>query len=1003
MPVSEGVANAIAKQARAERAKAKATDKNKVPYDTSQIKPAPKGEPTRIDRRFFINKEETGVVSTDRGRKVEGVQKNQEVEFPAELKLQYKTYLQDYLHNLSRLNRENPGVLLTPLHAHDKRLLDMLSDVNGSPSAEKIDTFLNEPDGSGWKIANQVLEHQSALRLFALALQASYRPSGSRRDMSEEMSIRVGMDQGVLNRFYHNNVSPPLMRRLLEIGGRPMQELFGRIPIPDEIQIQAPFIGQVNIRPRDIRRWHVFAPAAAAVGGLGAATGALYAGGVGALAGLAGAEAAAAGAVAITNMFRGGVRLDLRHCEAAFNAISQNADETAFVRAMTGLDVGNYQFVGGQLQVAAGREPNLSADMRGMQEQVLGALYSRFEFYRTIGVPENQIDALPEQTIYLQNTGLRPEQTGTWWHKRMGELFAADPNLSIEENLENFMNDRRILMREMINEHLENKQNAAREEKVFASVAEKEAARKKVGDIEGRLYEQQATEIRNARTALNTDRRTMGGGAVVENAESAVPGEQKTLKNYETNIESLRVSEDALRAELRRVGGRYGSTEAVITALENALTPGAAQIVIDGRTITNTGTAFNTLETRKQDSIRDSTNVIVRRTRPPESDESLGHRMEAYLSSIDAQYVTDKARIQENVETIRAEIAEIRRLQQEVNTKQTALNETNQDAAKVRQLNRELDTQYQNLTAWGITDAQLQSETIEQLMERVNAAYATNPLNGWAGEQNRRPDMRMRIQHAIIESRARATNAGALVTPPVEYTNITDPAGLRISDTQLLTLTPVQIRAEMNRLRRRNPGYPANATDAQIVIAKRIAQERFQARNRAYTEHIREVDERLAQMDGAENRIDFGDDLLLLKTAHDVMNRNDKIYDRAQEVGVNPVLMDVTPITAADAQYSRQERDEGLPRSYYALMDMLFDYQHKPDRGASFARLRRILPPNTLAEILSNRLLPPTANINAFLPNLAGDINTELTTSWDMRQAFRDVIVYLRDRADALE
>ncbi|HSX40233.1 MAG TPA: hypothetical protein VLF68_01330, partial [Candidatus Saccharimonadales bacterium] len=506
--------------------------------------------------------------------------------------------------------------------------------------------------------------------------------------------------------------------------------------------------------------------------------------------------------------------------------------------------------------------------------------------------------------------------------------------------------------------------------------------------------------------ALNTDRLSLGGGVAEGGVRRA--GEQQSLEGYQTTIEDLRTTEDALRNELRKVG-RYANPDAAISALEDVLTPGTAQITIDGRTIFNTSTALGTLETKKQNSIRDATNIIVRRTRPPESDDSLGHRMDQYLRSIDAQYETEKARIQENVDAIRNEITEIRRLQREVNTRQTALNETNQDAIRVRQLSGELSQQYQNLTTWGITDAQLQSETIEQLLSRINAANTTNPANGgWTAEQNTRPDLRMRVHHAIIESRARQANPTALAAPPAEYVTLTAPTGLNITDTQLLSLTPAQIRAEMNRLRRRNPGYPANATEAQIVTAKRIAQERFQARSSAYTEHIAEIDERLAQMDGAEDRISFGDEKLLLDTAESLMTRASEIYGRvSEEVGVNPLITDTAALTPADTQYSQQERDAALPRSYYALMNILFNYQGE-NRGANFEKLQRLFPPDELARIMAPRLgIVPAGgaavNINNFTLQLSTDITNRVTTSLEVRRAMQDVIIYFRDQADALE
>ena len=410
-------------------------------------KPKPAEEPPEgkisFQKNQFVKTEGTGIQTNEQGEPF-AEQNGPEVSFNEKLVGQYERFLSNYATKLAKLKEQTapsppnpPGttmfevVMANPAHEHDVKLFNELVGADGQPERAQIEKMLETP--KGWMLTTALMDNQRAMAMVAMGIEAASHPNGAGMDMVEDHRVLLGTGQGRIHRWYSN----------LSHGDR----------------------NNIN-----------YLLTASASGGI---TGSFMGGPLGSAIGMIGAPLGLAASGAFANMFNRGGYIDVQQCSAALNVIKNNPEEAAYMKAMFDIDVDDFEAQGnGVARTNRYSESNGTPDA---YNEMLQTMYTRQEFNRQLGIPENRTDITPEQFLYdAQSPGMNRsgEQTRTYLETRVQEVFSPNRggildaagqarevlvggawvenvaftpnNLDNEGNLRRFMEARRKVINEMV-------------------------------------------------------------------------------------------------------------------------------------------------------------------------------------------------------------------------------------------------------------------------------------------------------------------------------------------------------------------------------------------------------------------------------------------------------------------------------------------------------------------------------------------------------------------------
>ncbi len=999
MSLETPLVNTTASAAQEEHGKAKpnATSATAAP-------PALTFQPTE-----FLIQESTGQKIGRRGEKKSGMEKR-EVKIAPELAEQYGNILFEHLQNLLKVT--NPQVLDNDSHRHELRLLESLTTDN-KPDREKIKEYLETPDGL--MISTVLIEDLTSAKIFSMGLHAATQPRGERVEQMPENTIRMQLDQGVLNRVIMDRLVPYLTDNVNATAGRP--------------------------RGRNIERWRLWLGNTILTAMTGTAVGltSSIVNNLGhhnlpsALIGLAGA-AVVPSIAGIAHLARSGVTIDLRQCSAALESIQHNPDEVAYLNAVLGIDVTNFVVTApNQIALRPGHAlaPNV---IRNTQKEIFQGLYAREQFYTSLGIPNEALDALPEQYLYSYEGG-RAEQTGTRWQKRLDEIFqpqtagirdsagraANDPNfltggatLDFEGNLRRFTEARRKMMMEMMT-------------KQMIRVNDGEEALDSVTRIKTKITERTEghLEFTKRKDALSERKKAL------TKEKTELDSDKTVLDEYITARTTLVTEQRKFETEFEDafIAGRDINTE--MTRINNLLTNHADATSIPARRIAIRNRLNVDLINAYHQADEDLQNEYVGIPIPADVRASIHSTVaqttkDLYQAELDALKIEeDELKSQRTLLTgIKNNIKEARKI-------------LNEKADRIVTSSREnlitMNIDYITLGGWGINDAALRTMSVDELMVQINAANVAIPANGWPEAQNNHPANRARVINAIAEAKAAYDESFDLarndpdpaVGRLVNYSAVTgwdlNAAGVRITDDQLRNMPRDQIMVLVNQANTHNGGngWPVvNNRDPGNIRTITLAID--EARNRMVLRHNTFLTTRLADLDSqivTEQKliddINFDNEKDILQTTSDAMLRQGKIFEMAYEVASdNERFTDVNPVDPNDPTFSATERaafDGAVPPvGYWRLMNVLFGYEKRADRSVYVSKMLKVLPPRALARRINTALgvLPPghanMDNITIALNQLNTDIGNKTFTGIDVLSMFRDIINGMRMQADAI-
>ncbi|MBI3955602.1 30S ribosomal protein S21, partial [Candidatus Gottesmanbacteria bacterium] len=761
----------------------------------------------------FLIQESTGQKIGRRGEKKSGMEKR-EVKIAPELAEQYGNILFEHLQNLLKVT--SPHVLDNANHRHELRLLESLTTDN-KPDREKIKEYLETPDGL--MISTVLIEDLTSAKIFSMGLHAATQPRGERVEQMPEDTIRMQLDQGVLNRVIMDRLVPYLTDNVNATAGRP--------------------------RGRNIERWRLWLGNTILTAMTGTAVGltSSIVNNLGhhnlpsALIGLAGA-AVVPSIAGIAHLARSGVTIDLRQCSAALESIQHNPDEVAYLNAVLGIDVTNFVVTApNQIALRPGHAlaPNV---IRNTQKEIFQGLYAREQFYTSLGIPNEALDALPEQYLYSYEGG-RAEQTGTRWQKRLDEIFqpqtagirdsagraANGPNfltggatLDFEGNLRRFTEARRKMMMEMMTKQMIKVKDGEEATDAIKRYATKKTDREGTG----KEMEKRKKVIEDRKKLLVTERDELGTAkAPTEAFTEAKKSLETAIVEFNREFSAIAIAAPVGQSILTTIEGEITRIQHDLT--QNPPIPGsiaearmnALNTIAEGnlRGITNAANALNalylTLDPRNQlepETRRSLQNSYI------DMETGVGKNMLAEVTQREAEAKAQKAKLEE--------------LRNKITLAQKTLTEKSDVVLGTATENiAELEMQYAAVTGWGIAVIDLRNRSIDDLMIRINAAHAANPVFGWPVAQNSDPATRMRVVNAVSEAKAQfeETFDSEKANRDPHYTAITGwpgtlPAAPPITPDQLRTMSENQLLVLIHNINAANgaQGWIAGADAAEL-------------------------------------------------------------------------------------------------------------------------------------------------------------------------------------------
>ncbi len=286
------------------------------------------------------------------------------------------------------------------LHSHEAAILDQIISEDGTRVDQaKLANFLKT--SRGMMITTQLIEDVNAQKLFALALEGVKEPRGGRNTVSEGLSVKLGIDQGRLNKLADRI---PGMKGVLTNVGLLASSTGGFTSLS---ALGAIHYSYLSGEPVSVQN-------AAVVGG-----------GVGLLGGLL----TGVGIRAAKSAMRDGVTLDLQRSVAGLEQLQRNPQEAAYIKALTGIDVHDYKVENGTLSVkpVTERVAESQRNPDDVREEVLVGMYARSHFLEDLGVDINKQDASPEQRFLKGRKNEHPrmssEELGVHWQRMIEDEF----------------------------------------------------------------------------------------------------------------------------------------------------------------------------------------------------------------------------------------------------------------------------------------------------------------------------------------------------------------------------------------------------------------------------------------------------------------------------------------------------------------------------------------------------------------------------------------------------
>lgn len=656
-----------------------------------------------------------------------------------------------------------------------------------------------------------------------------------------------------------------------------------------------------------------------------------------------GLSAAAAYGIA-QRLHREGVVLDIRE-DQALRTASGATGELSRAKYFIGIDPDM---------------PERSTNLDKARQRAIQIIYHRIDYMRTLGVPPQNLDALSDQRLYVDQQ--RPENNFSTSTRNINDRFERlggfnPPGTTPEERLEN----QRNILRQAEEEEL-----GRQFEKLIARETKDDPANDPA-KIQERLDVQISARSKDGTLVTERNAKDTAERGRLTKDKEALDSDSAPLETYaKAARERIAAAEQAQRNLERELSFIIipGTTSvdfdtAKATINEILSTPSGASITIpdeNGRllpTITSLLQQENTLEAQIQATITAAIAAMPARG-PKETEQTFQERQNEVKRQARANFADRSIAITKQRDQLNDILTRLNGYQGIIENRNLP------DPSQTTTIISSYENAYTEVTATlGTTPL---SADFNTALSDINAAYIASSaavaagtagavIVGWPENENNDPNRRSALRKALAQQRRLAVLTPLVGTHLAHFDNITNNPNpnRRISPEELRSSSMDQLEAIADRLG--IPGGTARTFRLRMARAYAIAQ--VESLQSAIKDEITSIQTTDAVLDRRIKSMDVTAEREQLELVKSIYGSTEPILSRALLATSIPDRREkltntkaVNPATAEREGYTQAEAASGLPRNILEIINILTNYQATADRNGEFTKIWKNLGGN---------------------------------------------------------
>ncbi len=901
--------------------------------------PLPASEGLTFQRRDFLQIGGTNREIDAKGRET-GATTSESILITAKTTALYTNFMTNHFEQLlaqkdldTMIDNDTFMNFLEQKHPHEAKVLSLITTEDGTKvDPQKLKTLLKT--SKGMMIATQLLEDVTAQKLFMLGLSAIQNHE-RKMDVADEQKIKLGIGQGEVNKLLEK-LGLPSRGALINTG------MVGALAGAGALLANKHWSGEpiygIN------------------AGIVGAAAG----GTAGILIGLLGKG--------VRSGLNEGVVIDLKRNPDGLKMLKNNPEESAYLRAMTGVDLGDFEIIGEEIKVIdkSKRVAESTRNPDDLRVEILQGLYARSSFLKDLGIDPTKVGVTAEQRFVQGrfkdgSVSLENDKMGTNWERMIekefkpnqggildvngrkpGELDFNIDELDTEGNLSRFFNARRFVIEKMTNSFIT--EQLEREAKKREDAQEKKFSRELVEASQ--KIDSRITTLRDPKT-IKVRSASLDAESTQLTARSAEIEAQ--LQSFEGSNEGRRKQED-IATEIQN---RFSET---ITSIDNI-----DSLIADVNNQLNEGnTSLNFQLKKVEDLISEKYLELLERysTKLPSSglktQPSADYTKFRELAEHTFKQLKDPILQKINAaESRRAELLTLRKQYEDANV---LIAKANQEQSRKAQVDLQL-LSYRLLYA---TEARLYPLNTDEIKSLPFEELVTKAMKVEEPLGSKLYKSREEAARAMIEARSE------LIAEVEEEKGQFDDAQKRVRRFRIL------LQSETQYIREKQASIQKQKESIAPTIQQEIA--RLEAYKAA------------------------------LPNIQDISNRQGEIFSEAREELMENLgqYINKTKVDSGNGKFTTAEQNANQPEGYYHMLNLIFKYQEAPNREELFQCLVKILPADNLKDMLAKYLL--TTPVPSTLSDVFTDLENNKTSyaKAHYRQVIKGIINELRQQALAL-
>lgn len=937
--------------------------------------PAPPASP-EFKRNFFLNlPDTTGAKPEKKGlfRKKEEVQeeKSDYVQFSDVTRGDMTKLYDDFVANNHHLFWDSGGRHVLKAQPHAEEIMALLGgaerDLDPVTLAAKIGEALNTPQG--WVLGRTLVDHEIAEDAFIIALVSAGELS---KKVTNPLNAIPADGQGRISRMKDT------------LSSRMKGHKAASIAAGGAVGYATGYLGTKLLETEGVQDALI-----AVLGGIVSTDAKTI---VATVAAAGGAFMAARLEAAEEGDESGGFKAS----QAALDSIKKNPAYAEYIRKKLGVDVNDYK-VDATGKITIVDKPKSTASLEDLVSNLSRNIETRKHYFDDLGVPPEARDVMPEQFI-IEADPAGYERTGERVNKAIFDRYQAlgggEEGKSTVDNLALYRQARELVMADLT-------------EDLARKIGE--SPRRSVSTIDQKITDRTAEDGR-----IIKEKREEAAKAAPELTEmlnGSIKPRVRAIEAYEEAQQSLKEARKALPKYITDTfSAGITTVEEASQAIKEArrgTTP--LEVTVEGRHV-----SIDKIEERKRHARENFNNrsTELLRIHPKEGDETIEQykeRLKPLGEGLKEELQADLAEIKQDEDILTGIENKIKEYQNALKNTEQALDLKGEvmvarhAAVYHRATDREEafklidNAEVQNLLLTG---------TSSEILKKINELHNTDNNFGWEEADNQEIEQEELLAYAMVLARARKDDGDSInvFRTHANLGTITQ-EGVTFEQLEALSISELQ-----------NLLSDAGLNEAQIGEAQQTVREFSDRMVKATKAVEQDLSRRIRRAERLAEEVDLKDDVAFLEVAKAAMERQGPVFGMTAEVIANVSkyipekdghAQKLSELTDREyASYTQAEADLAgdQPVAYYEFLNILFDYQDKPDREEQFKKISKELTPDALYEILNEVAVDPVkgADLGELLYSLQDNIKKGMVSRRALRKMFEGVIDTLEAEAMAM-